>query len=159
TFLATNLGGDEPDLPGALQTAIAACQQPRARRNPPRPPVWKRWAVVAFLVVLSLAIQSWWPIPPGRLAFAIAVLAPPALSALYRGLASSLLATVLVVAGTWRLWGDRFGWVATLVIGTFFGLLLTRGEWGPGAAAARMGLGWHIDRLGARGPRFLWHNG
>jgi hypothetical protein len=22
-----------------------------------------------------------------------------------------------------------------------------------------MGLGWHIDRLGARGPRFLWHNG
>jgi hypothetical protein len=22
-----------------------------------------------------------------------------------------------------------------------------------------MGLGWHLDRLGARGPRFLWHNG
>src|SRR5262249_28588671 len=114
TFLAANLVGDEPDLPAALRAAIAVCQQPQARRISPRPPVWKRWAVVAFLVVLSLAIQSWWPIPPGRLAFAIAILAPPVLSALYGGLASSLLATVLVVAGTWRLWGDRFGWVTTL---------------------------------------------
>jgi hypothetical protein len=45
------------------------------------------------------------------------------------------------------------------MLGTFFSFLLTQGEWVPSAAAARMGLGWHIDRLGARGPRYLWHNG
>ena len=157
-FLAANLDGEGRDVLGLLPKAIEACQQPRARRNPPRPSVWKRSAVVASLVALSLAIQSWWPIPPGRLAFAVAVLAPPVLSAVYGGLAPSLLATALVVGGAWRLWGDRFGWTVALVLGTFFGLLPTQGEWGSGAAA-RMGLGWHIDRLGWRGPQYLWHNG
>ncbi len=114
--------------------------------------------MVASLVALSLAIQSWWPIRPGRLAFAVAVLAPPVLSAVYGGLAPSLLATALVVGGAWQLWGDHFDGTGALMLGTFFGLLLTQGEWGSGAAA-RMGLGWHIDRLGWRGPRYLWHNG
>jgi CubicO group peptidase (beta-lactamase class C family) len=158
-FLAANLGasGLEPGDPLAL--AIDRCQQPRASRNPPRPTVWRRYGVVAICVLLSLMVQSWWHIEPGRFAFAVAALAPSVLAALHGGLIPGLLATALTVLGTWQLWRDHFGWSRTLIMGAFLSFSLTPGEWLRRAGSERVGLGWHFDRFGLSGPHYRWHNG
>jgi CubicO group peptidase (beta-lactamase class C family) len=149
-YLEANLGA----APDAIKPALMKCQIRRPLTAKPQT-TWRHFALASVLAAGGLAVQKWWPLPPGSLAFVLTILVPAGLAARWGGLWPGLWAAALSVAGTYELWGKDFGWDIGAVMAGFVAWYFSRAR--REAARGAM-LGWQTTRR-PDGTLLLWHNG
>jgi hypothetical protein len=111
--------------------------------------------LAGLLAGCGLAVEKWWPVPPGSMAFLLSQIAPVAIAALRGGLWPGILAAALSVGGASVLWGKSFRWDVALAVSGLVAWACSRMANVP---ARRVMLAWQHTRL-ADGTLLLWHNG
>jgi CubicO group peptidase (beta-lactamase class C family) len=149
-YLEANLGS----APAALQPALLKCQILRRMTAKPRAG-WRDFALAGLLAGGGLAVEKWWPVPPGSFPFLLSQFVPVAIAAWWGGLWPGLFAGALCVAGAYGLWGNGFGWYVALPMAGVVAWYCSRGR---REGADGVMLGWQHSRL-PNGTLLLWHNG
>jgi CubicO group peptidase (beta-lactamase class C family) len=148
-YLEANL----TSAPEALKPTLTKCQLLRRKTAT----TWGAWQDFVFAGILSgcaLALQKWWPIPPGSSSFLLLLLLPVAIAAWRGGVWPGLFAGALCVAGAYGLWGDQFGWPVGIGFAVAVALYCSRRGWSREGVM----LGWQHTRIPS-GALLLWHNG
>ena len=152
-FMKANLNAAKANGGTGVVASVRACQQPQMVRK--EESFFVAYIASVALPALSLLVQWAVPIRPGRLAFAVVSLAPIIIAAGLGRMAHWFVATALVLAGTYWLWGDSFGWFRGLVLAVIVAGLAHTWRWSPMSRPPR--LGWQAMKSG--GHDVLWHNG
>lgn len=165
TYLNANLKPAETSLQAALEGCHVSHKLPWSGWSVVRPVLW-----AVGLSAASLAIQRFWPVPPGSLTFGIVFLAPILLCAAFGGLLLALASLALCLAGSHWLWGSSFGWWPATTASLFFTAIIIWLRWAivgqrswlpavaPFLASEEVLPGWQ-SLTGAGGVRIIWHNG
>jgi CubicO group peptidase (beta-lactamase class C family) len=149
-YLEANLGA----APEAIKPALIKCQLSRPKTTKPWGS-WQDFVVAGILAGCGLALEKWWPIPPGSFSFLLSLLLPVAIASWRGGLWPGLFAGALCVAGTYGLWGSQFDWLFSS--GLMGGVAWYCSRLG-GQPAERVMLAWQHKRS-PDGTLLLWHNG